>query len=414
MRGFFHQLLGIALAFLVSGCATGSLRGLGTSEALNPDLPRVASLRVIPEVSSVAFEWSILNDPRIDGYYLYRQESNQGAFERVAKIESRFGGHFVDTKLKPDTLYLYKIVAYHQATQSLSPDSEIAEVRTLSLAPLEFVQAMSRYPRKVKILWRPHENPRIASYLIEREESGRWKEIAKVENRLLAEYLDKGLEDGAEYRYRVIAKTHEGVQSAPSEVVSATTKPKPPVVQGVSASDSLPKKIELRWEKSSQEDTAHYKVYRASWEKWGYTVQSQSEETSYMDAIDSDGKEYFYKVSAVDRDGIESLLQESPTRGSTLGLPATPVMEYARIENNQAVLRWARSDERAVEYVVYKRQGGFFGKVERFVSVTDVNFYDREVVAGESYRYSVAAVDRHGLESKRSDEVVLQLPKEAR
>ena len=130
--------------------------------------------------------------------------------------------------------------------------------------------------------------------------------------------------------------------------------------------------------------------------------------------IDGDGKEYYYKVSAIDVDGIESLLPESPIYGTTLKLPATPVMEYARIENGQVVLRWAPTDDRSVEYVVYKSDGWFMPKTERFVGIKDVNFYDREIVPGKKYYYSVAAVDRHGLESKRSNEVVLLLPQEAR
>lgn len=414
MKHFFRMLLWSALALWVSGCAVSN--PFGSSEFVDGNLPRVSSIRTLPDVSSVAFEWNLINDPRIDGYYLYRKEVGaSGDFERVGRIESRFGAHHVDRELKPGTTYLYKMNTYNKATGGVSPDSEVVEAKTIALEPLGFVQAMSGYPRKVKILWGPHNDPRVSGYVVEREESGKWKSVGKTDSRLLVEYLDMKLEDGKEYRYRVLAKTHEGALSTPSEVVSAVTKPKPPIVQGIVASVDIPKRIELSWEKSTQADVVNYKVYRAPWEKWNYSELTQTQgETSYVDNIDGDGKEYYYKVSAIDVDGIESLLQESPIYGTTLKLPATPVMEYARIENGQVVLRWAPTDDRSVEYVVYKSDGWFMPKTERFVGIKDVNFYDREIVPGKKYYYSVAAVDRHGLESKRSNEVVLLLPQEAR
>lgn len=385
-------------------------------EFVDSNLPQVASIRTLPDVSSVAFEWNLINDPRVDGYYIYRKESGASeVFSRVGKIESRFGAHHVDRNLKANTTYIYKMVTYNKATGAISPDSSSVEVRTLSLAPLDFVQAMEGYPRKVKILWRPHSDPRVVGYVIERDDNGKWKTIGKTDSRLLVEYLDTGLDDGIEYRYRVMARTHEGALSEPSIVASAKTKPKPPVVSGIVASIDIPRKIELSWDKSYQEDVVSYKIYRAPREKWYYNSHTEVKgATSYVDEIDSDGKEYYYKISAIDVDGIESLLQDSPVFGTTLKAPATPVIEYARIENGQVILRWAAMDDRAVEYVVYKRDGLVFAKSEKFVSIKDVNFYDQDINTGKKYRYSVSAIDRHGLESERSEEVILLLPQEAR
>lgn len=390
------------------------MEGFANREAISNDLPRVGAIRSIADVGSVAFEWELVNDSRVDGYYLYRKEVNDAEFLRVGRVDSRFGAHYVDSGLKPNTLYLYKIITYNKASNTISRDSDVLEARTLSLAPLSFAKAMSGYPRKIKVLWAPHTDPRVSGYVIEREESGEWRSVGEVDSRLLVEYLDTGLEDGKEYKYRVFPRTHDRVLGVPSEVLRAVTKPKPPVVTGIRATNNLPKRINLTWNPSKQSDIISYKLYRSTRDDRGFSEHATLEgKTQFSDTIKGDGWEYFYKVSAVDRDGIESLLQESPTKGLTLPPPNAPIIEYARIENGQVVLRWAATDPRGVEYVVYKRDGVLFGKSERFISIKELHFYDREVSAGKKYRYSVATVDENGLESKRSEEMIMLLPQEA-
>lgn len=398
--------------FLMSGCA---MEGFGAREALSDELPRVGAMRSIADVSSVAFEWDLVNDSRVDGYYLYRKETSDVEFLRVGRVDSRFGAHYVDRGLKPNTQYLYKIITYNKASNTISHDSDVIEVQTLSLAPLLFAKAMSGYPRKIKVLWAPHADPRVSGYVIEREDRGEWRSVGEVDSRLLVEYLDTELEDGKEYQYRVIPRTHDKVLGTPSEILHASTKPKPPIVTGIKATTELPKRIELAWNPSRQSDVISYKLYRSTRDDRGFSEHATLKgETQFNDVIDADGREYFYKVSAVDTDGIESLLQELPVKGRTLPLPVAPIIEYARIENEQVVLRWAATDPRGMEYVVYKHEGSLFGKSERFISVKELQFYDREVSAGEKYRYCVASVDENGLESKCSEEIILYLPQEAR
>ncbi|MGP1579999.1 MAG: fibronectin type III domain-containing protein [Wolinella sp.] len=391
------------------------MEGFGAREAISDELPRVESIRMIADVSSVAFEWDLVNDSRVDGYYLYRKEANEMEFLRIGRIDSRFGAHYVDGGLKPNTEYFYKILTYNKASNTVSRDNGALKAQTLSLAPLSFAKAMSSYPRKIKVLWAPHVDPRVSGYVIEREDRGEWRSVGEVNSRLLVEYLDTGLEDGKEYQYRVIPRTHDGVLGVPSEILRATTKPKPPIIRGIEATSNLPRRIELTWNPSGQNDVISYRLYRSARADRGFSEHATLKgETHFSDTIEGDGREYFYKVSAIDADGIESLLQESPARGCTLPLPNAPLIESARVENAQVVLHFSSNDPRGVEYVVYKREGGLFGKSERFISVKEPHFYDREVSAGAQYHYSVASVDGNGLESKRSEEVTISFLQEAR
>ena len=96
--------------------------------------------------------------------------------------------------------------------------------------------------------------------------------------------------------------------------------------------------------------------------------------------------------------------------GMTLGIPSTPVITYAQIEGNSAVLRWMPQDDRATEYIVYKKDSRFFGETLRYNKVLTPEFIDREVTPGEKYYYRVSAVDANGLESKQTQEIMLFLP----
>ena len=130
---------------------------------------------------------------------------------------------------------------------------------------------------------------------------------------------------------------------------------------------------------------------------------------TYQDIIDDNGKQYYYKITATDKDGIESL-ETGPIIGTTLGLPNTPLITYAQIEGNSAVIRWNPQDNRAVEYIVYKKDSSFFGETLRYNKVLTPEFIDNEVRAGEKYYYRISAVDENGLESKQTEEIMLFLP----
>lgn len=70
--------------------------------------------------------------------------------------------------------------------------------------------------------------------------------------------------------------------------------------------------------------------------------------------INKDGERYQYKIVATDKDGIDSLESE-PITGATLAIPNAPSITYARIENGSVVLKWIPTDDRAKEYIVYKK-----------------------------------------------------------
>ncbi|TLD87594.1 fibronectin type III domain-containing protein [Helicobacter sp. MIT 05-5294] len=391
---------------IFGGCATTS------SPSINHSLTPPKDIRVLSDVNTIGLEWDLVQDPNVAGYHLYRKKANAQSFSKIATLDSRFTTHYADNKLESDTEYIYQLVSFDKQ-KNVSDFSSAISAKTHSISAVSYVEAISNYPRKVKVIWNPHQDTRVSGYIIERrDKNGNWKELDKIQNRLLVEYLDTKLEDNTTYEYQIIAYNANGSRSLPSKSVKATTKPKPTQITNFKATNNIPRQVNLSWDLHSNPEVASYKILRSTLISSFYTtlVTLPSNTNSYQDLIGKDGEQYNYKIIATDKDGIDSL-EVGPISGATLAIPTSPNITYAQIEDGSVVLKWYPTDSRTKEYVVYKKDSLFFGETLRYNKVLTTEFIDREVKAGQKYYYSVSALDENGLESKPSQEVTLSLPK---
>jgi len=383
---------------------------------IDQTLPKVANIRSISDMTEIAFEWEPLYNERVQGYYIYRSDplSKDSKMKRVAKIEDRYSSHYVDIKLIPNTMYYYRFASYSKDLRE-SVASELYSAKTLPLLEsVAFLKAIVGLPGKVKLIWRPHPSPRVCEYLIERNElsSDKWLQVAVVKGRLNAEYIDSKLKNNHVYRYRIKVKTCDGLISNPSEIVEAKTKPLPATVSNVEATTYLPKRIKITWSANPEKDISYYNIYRAVNPLLFYTYHAKTKETSFEDMIGEDGVARYYKITAVDSDGLESLKQENPIMGSTLGKPATPIVTQAAVNGDKAVIKWSNADNRAKRYVVIKKyKDGWKTKEMEYANIQVQSFVDRDIIPGIKYKYSIIAVDEFSISSKPSEDVVLYIPK---
>ena len=370
----------------------------------------MGEVQYLVDIDSIAFEWkSFANSPEVAGYNIYRKTLAEQNYTLIDSLNSRFTTHYVDSPLTPSTTYLYRFAAKN-ASGAAGVATQPLQITTQNFAPPTHVQAVGNYPRKVKILWRPHKDLRTQGYIIQRAEGKDFVEVARITNRLQVEYLDTNLKDSTEYFYRVFAYIASDIHSTPSPVVSARTKPIPTMPQGVFASFDLPKKITIRWQKSPQNDIASYEVSRTILGGISSEVLANvpATQTSYTDTSEIDGVRYGYYVVAIDKDGLRSERQKSAIEGGTLAAPAAPTIQSIGTEKGSVILRWV-GDSRSVQYTINKQQSSFFGKKERYISIPYTYFYDHEVAPGEQYLYNVIAIDKFGLQSSPSETVSITL-----
>jgi len=419
-KKLIYTLSLIVLTALFSGC--GKKVGTPLKPKIDPSLPIVDSnyVKMIPDIEAMALEWKSIDVVGAKGYYLIRADIQEGgSFKRVATIKNKYTTHYLDKDLVPNSRYGYKLALLMEDGRE-SQASKSVEGKTLpNLQSVSLIETISDLPRQIKVLWRPHSNLRVEKYIIQRSTptDAKWKTIKTIRDRLKVEYIDDELGDNETYLYRIKVKTFDRITSSPSVASTATTKALPGQISGLQATTNLPKRIQLSWGASQTEDVVSYNIYRANSATGFYTklTSAPAEHNRFDDRIEEDGKIYFYKITSVDRDGLESKKSEiTPTMGSTLSKPTTPKITLAQIQGNKLILNWQAGDnDRAVSYNIYKKakSGWVSSKVTVIPNISGLRYEDHDVIRGIEYTYSMEAIDEYGLISKRSEEVSSKLPK---
>ncbi|RZV14937.1 fibronectin type III domain-containing protein [Aliarcobacter butzleri] len=417
MIKLMKNILLIALVLLFSACSDvfDSISSPSTPK-INNTVPTVnySSIKSISDITSIGFEWQRVDDPRVVGYNFYRTDLQSGekTLKLIRSIDSRYTTHYVDKELEPKTKYAYQISSrLNDGSESVTTDAYVAETLP-RIVPVNGAQAISNLPKKIKLLWQPHPDQRIQYYRVEKYNTtlNEWIYLATVNQRLSAEYLDTGLENNTTYQYRIKAFTFEDVESAPTKTLSAKTKPAPKSPTNVKASNNIPKKIFLTWSPSQNQDIIGYDIYRSSYSSFGFSkvTNVNSTTTEYTDSVDDDGRTYYYRIIAVDKDNLESADNITATKGMSLPKPIRPTITSAQIQGS-VNLSWQAGDNRAVSYNVVKKikQNFFQYKTVIFNNISGTSFNDSDIVSGVDYKYSVQAVDEFGLVSENSDEKTL-------
>ncbi|MBE0491879.1 MAG: fibronectin type III domain-containing protein [Sulfurospirillum sp.] len=408
MKKLIVSIFASILLLFISGCQNSPVPP--KQPVIDESLPIVSNIKTLAQMSEIGFEWSPSLDPRVQGYNIYRSDptKDNGKLERIISLKDGYTSHFVDVRLQPNTLYNYRFTSVGEDERESVPSAVISATTSPLLSSVPFIQGVSGLPHRAKIIWRPHPFEKVASYIIERSDLGssKWEQIAIVNGRLNAEYIDKDLPDARVFRYRVIVKTYDGLLSMPSDIVEAGTKALPKPIENIEASSDLPKKIQLKWSPSASSDVVYYKVYRALNPLLFYNYRAKTKETSFEDLIQEDSKAYYYKITAVDKDGLESFRQENATLGSTLSIPLGVVITSINSDTRSIRIDWQVQDTRAVSFEVIKQ----FGANKQVLrGINQKNFVDRDVFKDISYRYNIVALDKYGLASKPSEDVVVSV-----
>jgi len=406
-----HLILLFAL-LLLSGCQKGV--NLPQQKSQDDSLAKVSDLKFIPDFNAIAFEWTPVSDTRVSNYALYRSnpEKNDGKLYFVTKIADRYSSHYVDTKLKANTKYNYTLFGLRQDGVRAANGTSVNATTLPALESVSYFVTVDNLPRLAKLIWRPHTNQRVNSYKLERKEISKpeWKSIATIKNRLQAEYIDKGLKDNNIYYYRLKALTYDNIISLPSKTVTVSTKPIPNPVQNIHASRNLSKRIEITWAKSLQDDITHYNVYASDDNDQGFKKIASTNEPKFVENIATDGVQRFYKVTAIEKNGLEGSKNVLSAAGNTLVPLIEPAFTESVILNSEAHLKWKNGDTRTQRYVLIKtsKENMFKSKVQQInINSLQTSFVDPQVLPGITYEYKIIAMDKFGIQSKPSASVEL-------
>jgi fibronectin type 3 domain-containing protein len=221
---------------------------------------------------------------------------------------------------------------------------------------------------------------------------------------------DAPLEDGATRFYRVRTFAHDGrVSSVVSSVTTATTAPLPKPPTGLRAFSRQPRSVPLAWNASADPVVAGYTVERSPRPDGPFEVVAELEgrhSTHVLDTGLGDLRVLYYRVSSRNPGGQRG----APTRvlrAVTKPAPLPPISLHAIQRRLGAIaLAWEPNVETDLRgYLVRRWREGHLPELVAYVDAAQTRAEDPGVSAERTYFYSVAALDRDGLESRRSHAV---------
>lgn len=235
-------------------------------------------------------------------------------------------------------------------------------------------------------------------------------------------YRDRELRPGRCYSYRVAAYGPRGLPGAWSEVVSHAwgVLPRAPGLLTVKAGD---REVQLSWDQVNTlvdgtpiKDLAGYFVYRRTpGSDWQRLTPDPLAVPRFHDVALENEVEYNYMVRAVRRLGQYLLMSlDSPWQSALpqdLMPPPPPLNLVAVPTSNGVELRWEPSPAPDLAgYRVYRRRAGEAKAVRLTPALLrQPYFVDTQAVRGQTYYYTVTAVDDspRGNESPPSAEAAL-------
>ncbi|WP_456386862.1 fibronectin type III domain-containing protein [Desulfolithobacter sp.] len=370
---------------------------------------------------SIRLFWEPSQDPRVNGYVLFRSERKTGPFEKIATIDGRDRQTYTDNgeqtpfstygSLKDSTEYFYSIKA-RNIVGVLSKDAPVVSAITKGAPPPPSkVRAIEGQPRRVDLFWTRVTDPDVKGYAIWRSSSasGPFKQIDFVDGRDSQNFTDDGtwgnpLLDHTRYFYKIQSINVVDVRSRDSAIVSAITKPAPRPVSGLQAKSRLFRQVVLTWSPNPEPDISTYQIFRGeTMDRVTDRVDSvKAEQTTFIDRGLKDGRTYWYQVRAVDRDGLTGQMS-NPVQATTKPPPAPPVHVQARCTPEGIHLSWDPGPEPdIVHYEIFTT--GFLAT--RAGESTEPRFlYRVDPEPGRKYSLWVVAVDADGLNSENSQTV---------
>ncbi|MGH3359251.1 MAG: sigma-70 family RNA polymerase sigma factor [Nocardioidaceae bacterium] len=333
-------------------------------------------LRAGERATGISLRWTPNTEPDIDGYRVYRDGRPVGGTTTTARL--------LDAEVTDGDSYEYTVAAVdragHESTRSSAVSATYDPVPRTPSDVTADVRADT-----VALRWDRNTEPDLRTYLVYRDGTSLGRTTSP-------RFVDADVTDGETYAYEVVAVDRTGQESPRSAVESATYDPVPASPTGVAAvaGDG---EIDLSWDANAEPDIDGYVVLRD-----GDPITDPIGSRDFTDTDVEDGTTYRYTVVAVDRSGNESTPSDA-VREAWDPAPEAPTGLGAEEQDDGIALTWDENAEPDLRsYRVY-RDG------EPLATVDEPSYDDTDVTDGQTYEYSVVAIDRGGQESDLSESV---------
>jgi fibronectin type 3 domain-containing protein len=183
----------------------------------------------------------------------------------------------------------------------------------------------------------------------------------------------------------------------------------------MTATNDKAKKIILKWKTLEDENIAGYNIFVSSYPNMYFKklATTKKNDNTFIHKINKNNATRYYKITSFDKDGLQSDLRKLKyTIGKTLDVPKTPKITLSLIKDHTVIINWKDQDNRAVSYIVEKsiKENLFQSNVKIYKGINHTRFEDSDIKEAIKYKFTVQAVDKDGLVSKKTAPIYLSLP----
>ena len=249
---------------------------------------------------------------------------------------------------------------------------------------------------KPKLTWNAVSG--ATSYRVFRSES-RGTGYSLLGTTTATSYTNTGAAVGKTYYYYRVKAVNSVGTSGYSNIVSGKAKTAAPAAPSVTAGNSSTGKPQLTWKAVS--GAVKYEVYRSTRQNSGYSLLGTTTSTSYVNTGASTGTTYYYRVKAVNRDGMASGYSNIVSGKAKAAAPAAPSVTAGNSSTGKPRLTW-KAVSGAVSYRIYRSESRGTG-YSLLGTTSSTSYVNTGAAAGKTYYYRVKAVNRDGMASGYSN-----------
>lgn len=381
--------------------------------------PAPIFLNIQPDIKGARLTWRARPSTNSDsgtmpsGFKVYRKSDSDANLAMVVQLPLETLEYY-DNGLKDGIKYIYTITACNRE----GAESELsARLSVIPLSAPKQPKPLEGRIRQIPLNWDVYVGESADGYVLYRSvtRDGTYSIIAKLEGLSKTSFLDTKLADNTVYWYRLSAYKKNGLETDPSEPVSARTRDVPPKPLQLVATSGQARKVTLQWQNAgtAEDEVTQVFVYRAMnapemrFEK---IDEVPAGSTSYVDDKKTllDKTTYAYRISFINSGGATSLQSDS-VLASTKAPPEVPNQFSAKSGLVKKVsLVWQKNRETDIkEYRIARRQSGE-AEFREIGATADSTFDDTGLPDGAEVSYKIRVVDGDGLTSAYSDVVTAQ------
>ena len=330
-----------------------------------------SGLSVSNTIASLTLKWNAVKGAT--GYEIYRAGTD-GKYSKITTVTST---SYVDTNVKNNTQYSYKIKAYNAAGASAFSTAASLKKTQISVSKLKADANGST----VQLSWTGGVTGAEGYVIYRRTEGGSYDEIGRTSGNTYSNTISAGIK----YYYAVAVYSGSRTEDKCPEVgVMYLVAP-----SGLSVSNTIAS-LTLKW--NAVKGATGYEIYRAGTDG-KYSKITTVTSTSYVDTSVKNNAQYSYKIKAYNTACTSAFSTASSLKKTQISVSNLK----ADANGSKVQLSWTGGVTGAEGYVIYRRtEGGSYTEIGR----TAGNTYSDTISAGIKYYYAVAVYSGSRTEGK--------------